>query len=88
MQSYSNGEKMNELDFIFTISDARWNSNENCTATLNITNATFLGQERCYPKFGKTENCTYIQTAATQYWERFVLNLTEGGLGEPGNNSI
>ena len=35
-----------------------------------------------------TQNCTYIQTAATQYWERFVLNLTDGGLGEPGNIEI
>jgi hypothetical protein len=71
----------------FTLAtDARWNSNENCTSTLALENASFLGLDRCYPKFGKTENCTYIQTAATQYWERFVLNLTEGGLGEPGNS--
>ncbi len=51
--------------------DARWNSNENCTSTLTLENASFLGLDRCYPKFGKTENCTYIQVTV-----KFVSSLT------------
>merc|ERR1739838_508429 len=60
-------------------------SNENCTLLdpVNVTdsdNATkkegFLGLQRCVPNEGIVENCTYLETPATQYWEKYVLEIT------------
>ena len=39
---------------------------------------------RCRPRFGITDNCTYTESSTTQFWERYVLNMTDG-LGEVGD---
>ncbi|XP_040580671.1 sodium- and chloride-dependent glycine transporter 1 [Lepeophtheirus salmonis] len=58
---------------------------ENCTVTA-LSNETF-GRKRC--RLGaiglNLSECTYAERPSVQYWERYVLNLTEGGLGEPGD---
>ena len=33
---------------------------------------------RCRPYVGITENCTYITSSTTQFWEKYVLNMTTG----------
>ena len=69
-----------------------WGANENCTlidTVKNITenvNGTDIEKTvsvfatdlpRCYPQEGITENCTFLESPATQFWERYVLNITE-----------
>ena len=70
-----------------------WGANENCTLIESVKNVTETfenGTEiektvsvfatdlpRCYPQEGITENCTYLESPATQFWERYVLNITE-----------
>jgi hypothetical protein len=61
-----------------------WGANENCTVPDNSTSHLFVGLDRCLPHHNITENCTYIETPATQFWERYVLNITTG-LGDPGD---
>jgi len=58
-----------------------------CTIPSNETNE-FLGFERCKPEWipdvENLDNCTNKETPAKQFWERFVLNITEK-LPEPGD---
>merc|ERR1719305_2197270 len=77
-----------------------WGANENCTLIESVKNVTETfenGTEiettvsvfatdlpRCYPQEGITENCTYLESPATQFWERYVLNITET-MPEPGD---
>ena len=49
----------------------------------NVTDKSFLKLERCRPGLVE-ENCTSIQSSTTQFWEKYVLNITNG-LGEPGD---
>merc|ERR1711963_881619 len=74
-------------------------SKANLTDSENSVNASaFLGLSRCYPsegiidgdlwKWGPDEgkriNCTYKETPATQFWEKYVLEITPQ-LPEPGD---
>ncbi|CAM6055079.1 unnamed protein product, partial [Sphagnum tenellum] len=43
-----------------------------------------LNQPRCRPNLNITENCTYSQSSTSQFWEKYVLNITDG-LGPPGD---
>ena len=64
-------------------------ANEFCVVPTNETNE-FLGKKRCYSEFKVfdgyeyKDNCTDYTTPATQFWERYVLNIT-ADIGEPGN---
>ena len=42
----------------------------------------FLSQDRCYPELNMTTECTNKTTSSTQFWEKYVLNITRGGLSE------
>ena len=44
----------------------------------NLTDKSFLGLRRCYPQHNITEDCTYIQSSTAQFWEKYVLNLSDG----------
>lgn len=68
----------------WTACEAWWGANENCTVTGNSTDVEFLGLKRCQPDHNITTNCTYIESSTTQFWERYVLNITSG-LGSPGD---
>ena len=61
-----------------------WGANENCTVPDNTTSGQFLGLKRCQPAHGITENCTYAETPSQQFWEKYVLNITDG-LDAPGD---
>ena len=62
-------------------------------ATQNETDIEIIQEEqhlnfslpRCYPTENITENCTYIESSTTQFWEKYVLNITQGGFGEFGD---
>jgi len=50
-------------------------------STENLGNSTgFLGMKRCVDNdyVTITENCTYKETPATQFWEKYVLQITPG----------
>lgn len=52
-----------------------WGADENCVVIANLTDKSFLGMERCYPGI-REENCTYIQSSTSQFWEKYVLNIS------------
>ena len=82
--------------FNFQFSGEWWNANENCTllettnvtdpdsAVTNSSNQGFLGLKRCNVAENITVNCTYLETPATQFWEKYVLEITPN-IGEPGD---
>ena len=43
----------------------------------NETDTSFLSLKQCNPPH-VTENCTNIQSSTTQFWEKYVLNITPG----------
>ena len=56
-----------------------WGADENCVVVSgNLTDKSFLGLRRCYPQHNITEDCTYIQSSTAQFWEKYVLNLSDG----------
>eukprot|EP00095_Tigriopus_kingsejongensis_P003208 maker-scaffold50_size457468-snap-gene-1.20 protein:Tk03208 transcript:maker-scaffold50_size457468-snap-gene-1.20-mRNA-1 annotation:"GABA transporter " len=61
-----------------------WGADENCVVIANVTDRSFVGKQRCRPAIGITENCTNLQTSTTQFWEKYVLNITSG-LGDFGD---
>ncbi|XP_059095413.1 sodium-dependent proline transporter-like [Tigriopus californicus] len=61
-----------------------WGADENCVVVSNVTDKSFVGLARCRPTLGITENCTKFQTSSEQFWEKYVLNITDG-LGEFGD---
>ena len=70
----------------FFLSGEWWGADENCVViSANLTDKSFLGKDRCRPLIGITENCTYVQSSTSQFWEKYVLRLTPGGLGEFGD---
>lgn len=83
-------------DLPWTYCGTWWNANENCTllepsnvtdsdsAVTNSSDQGFLGLKRCNVAENITVNCTYLETPATQFWERYVLEITPN-IGEPGD---
>jgi len=64
-----------------------WGADENCVELQNAENKTFLKLKPCNPLLNitqETHNCTNTQTSSQQFWEKYVLNITDG-LGEPGD---
>jgi len=64
-----------------------WGANENCTLLDSNSTGGFLGLQRCNPSENITEethNCTYLETPATQFLEKYVLEITPG-IGELGD---
>ena len=50
----------------------------------NSSSQGFLGLKRCNVAENITVNCTYLETPATQFWEKYVLEITPN-IGEPGD---
>jgi len=67
----------------FFLAGEWWGATENCTVPDNST-SSFIGLKRCRPDYGIVDNCTYAETPATQFWERYILNITSG-LKIPGD---
>ena len=77
---------------ILLFSGEWWGANENCTLIDTVKNITVdvngtdvettvsvfaTDLPRCYPQEGITEDCTFLESPATQFWERYVLSITE-----------
>ena len=55
-----------------------WGATEHCLVTSdNTTDTSFLSLKSCNPPH-VVDNCTYSQSSTTQFWERYVLDLTPG----------
>ena len=81
-----NSREKHVFDKLFLTFSGEW-SDGNCTVPSNVTNE-FLGFERCKPEWipgvENLDNCTWQETPAKQYWEKFVLHITPD-IGEPGD---
>lgn len=55
-----------------------WGADENCVVTQNLTDKSFLKLPACNDYLNVTTNCTRLQSSSTQYWEKYVLNITDG----------
>lgn len=77
-------KKPNTIIHLIFLAGEWWGADENCVVVSNVTDRSFVGLQRCRPTLGITGNCTKLQTSSEQYWEKYVLNITEG-LGEFGD---